>query len=1260
MKLSASINFFNGEELLWQAVSNIRPLVEHLSIVYQENSKWGERITAQALDVIDRLKKSGMVDDFHCYEPDMALSASENEFQKRKIGLELATKSGASHFLIMDADEFYEPEQFQAAKAKIERDNITYSCVRSYFHIHQSIYRSEKPDITNVCFIAKITSEIDFSLNANFPAKNVDPTRRLINTSGKFHFFDEDEISMLHMCFVRTDFKSKLQNTSSAKDQSFIKAAKKALESWRYPFLLQFPNKPPSRIRVVNDIFNLSDVSYKESGLAIMGTTKKSILIATSRLEYFSGSEINVLELAMAFVGLNYDVTISAVTFAEPLQAELTKLDVQMIEIDELPEGAHFDFVWVQHWPVYNQLILKTKVSTNCLVYSSLAAIEPLECPPLPLGRLDCLLVNSIENHNWVEQNIPEYIPLSSIFVNTAPEAFFQYELKHEPVERLLRKIAVVSNHRPKDIESAIEVLTEQHGVVVDVYGLHRKEELVTPELLSRYQAVITIGKTVQYALTMGIPVYCYDHFGGPGWLLPENFDEALKYNFSGRCSSQKDISQIVEELVGCFERANGHMPLIQSRAKSLFSLKANLVLLLEQMENKLLTKVELSVVSYQTLLRRQNIATLRAFKESMALLDMIHSTKSLNSLLEDSRLKENIIELKLDDERANSQLLQSALDVCRAENQNILKSKSWRVTKPLKMAADQARKFKRVLAIIAKVARRPILIYKFLALAKKDGVKSALHRTHQFIEHPESMVQNIKLNVDDCVILTTYHCLYVAELIKDNLAKLGKKSEIIFGRPAEGYKKSVHFVICPQMFKSLPELYVSFQMEQSVSSRWFDDAYFTKLEKSFAIFDYSVANIKYLLDNEFYYQKIYFMPLSFRKNACLELSDQYEYDILFYGDVNCERRQNALKTLQKKYQVRIINDLFGAALRDELKKARVVVNVHYYEGALLETTRLYECLSLNKLVVSEKSVDMQNHANLENIVDFVEIGDFEGMLKRVEHWLEDDAALFKKVSENRLALMVQPDWFEFYFMRFLLSVDVIDFEQFYKIAAHNITFTQEIVCLGLIESIDRQADFDKDNHYGIQKFPGLRHRLGWVGCGLSYKFIMKKAKEQELKQITVCEDDVEFLDGWDKRYLTIKEYLKRNPKSWDIFAGLIAVLNPVAHVTNITQLDSEDFIHMDKMVSMVFNVYHADFFETLLSWDESNHDSAVNTIDRFIESTKEVKVVTTTPYLVGHKEDLHSTLWNFQNTQYNVMIEESAEALSLKIEEYQHAKFKF
>ena len=50
---------------------------------------------------------------------------------------------------------------------------------------------------------------------------------------------------------------------------------------------------------------------------------------------------------------------------------------------------------------------------------------------------------------------------------------------------------------------------------------------------------------------------------------------------------------------------------------------------------------------------------------------------------------------------------------------------------------------------------------------------------------------------------------------------------------------------------------------------------------------------------------------------------------------------------------------------------------------------------------------------------------------------------------------------------------------------------------------------FDKDNLYGFTFFPGLKHKLGWVGCGMSYKFILKKAAEQGLERILVCEDDV-------------------------------------------------------------------------------------------------------------------------------------------------------
>lgn len=48
----------------------------------------------------------------------------------------------------------------------------------------------------------------------------------------------------------------------------------------------------------------------------------------------------------------------------------------------------------------------------------------------------------------------------------------------------------------------------------------------------------------------MGIPVYCYDRFGGCGWITSTNIEEASKFNFSGRCTNRKlTVNEIVEEI---------------------------------------------------------------------------------------------------------------------------------------------------------------------------------------------------------------------------------------------------------------------------------------------------------------------------------------------------------------------------------------------------------------------------------------------------------------------------------------------------------------------------------------------------------------------------------------------------------------------------------------------------------------------------------------------------------------------------------------
>ena len=86
----------------------------------------------------------------------------------------------------------------------------------------------------------------------------------------------------------------------------------------------------------------------------------------------------------------------------------------------------------------------------------------------------------------------------------------------------------------PNEIREAAAQLAVQH-IIVDFYGLADKHIPVTPQLLAGYDCVVTIGKTVQYALALGIPVFNYDRFGGEGYIRLSNIDDEEYYNFSGR-----------------------------------------------------------------------------------------------------------------------------------------------------------------------------------------------------------------------------------------------------------------------------------------------------------------------------------------------------------------------------------------------------------------------------------------------------------------------------------------------------------------------------------------------------------------------------------------------------------------------------------------------------------------------------------------------------------------------------------------------------
>lgn len=268
-----------------------------------------------------------------------------------------------------------------------------------------------------------------------------------------------------------------------------------------------------------------------------------NILLLTNHLKDLGGSEVQILELYEYFKKNNYHTKVFANYTGLPIIDFFEKEDI-FNNIDEI-DLNQFDLVWSQHCVF--PLLFKNKVYDNLslkLISVHLSPYEMLELSSLAyMSQLDVTYVaNSPETKDkLLEFNVPEDKIIISY--NPAPDAFLQ--TNHSTS---VQKILVVSNHYPNEIVQASDIL-RKNGLTVDfIGGLNAKR--ITPEIISAYDVIVTIGKTVQYALLSQKPVYCYDHFGGCGYLTEENFEKAKYYNFSGRGFEKKSAETITHEII--------------------------------------------------------------------------------------------------------------------------------------------------------------------------------------------------------------------------------------------------------------------------------------------------------------------------------------------------------------------------------------------------------------------------------------------------------------------------------------------------------------------------------------------------------------------------------------------------------------------------------------------------------------------------------------------------------------------------------------
>lgn len=182
-----------------------------------------------------------------------------------------------------------------------------------------------------------------------------------------------------------------------------------------------------------------------------------------------------------------------------------------------------------------------------------------------------------------------------ALYPNPAPASFLESAMKQNYPGKPI-KAAVVSNHPPGEIVRASGLLREQ-GLLVDLIGVGGSYRRMAPAVLSQYDVIITVGKTSQYGLVTGVPIYCYDNYGGPGYLSNQNYKEAAYWHFSGRGFGLKSAEQIYREIIQNFDQANEFSQSVLSKARREFDIENNIERILNSAFRKKFVKLEQSSV---------------------------------------------------------------------------------------------------------------------------------------------------------------------------------------------------------------------------------------------------------------------------------------------------------------------------------------------------------------------------------------------------------------------------------------------------------------------------------------------------------------------------------------------------------------------------------------------------------------------------------------------------------------------------------------
>jgi Macrocin-O-methyltransferase (TylF) len=186
-----------------------------------------------------------------------------------------------------------------------------------------------------------------------------------------------------------------------------------------------------------------------------------------------------------------------------------------------------------------------------------------------------------------------------------------------------------------------------------------------------------------------------------------------------------------------------------------------------------------------------------------------------------------------------------------------------------------------------------------------------------------------------------------------------------------------------PQDARAIPSGSIVYNLEQLGSSHL--GSHYYDLAQKHQIWDYSPVNIAKwnALPCAFpaLLVEVGFVPELRR----IESQVEQDIDVLFYGSLN-EHRLNVLKRLEEAgAKVHSVFGVYGEERDRLIARAKIVLNIHYYEAQLFEIVRVSYLLTNAKAVVTEASPD------LGDLKEAVAVFPPEGMVEGCLDLLRDD-----------------------------------------------------------------------------------------------------------------------------------------------------------------------------------------------------------------------------------------------------------------------------